>query len=519
METMQTRPAQRRATEHRRSPEASRSSRIAQLTAPAPATVATVEPLRTTTARRSRLSPWAAKAIVGAADLIVLAMAMVAAMWAATHTGGAPSSLEREVTQQVALLSLPVWILAMVRVRLYQSRFISRRSQELRRIGAATTFGALSLLVISDLWRRIDVQRDFVLYTFLFSVGLLMVEREFVRQGFLYLRRNGHRLRPVAIIGDNTEGQELRRMFDDSPELGYRFMGFVNVDRTYRLARPEDVIGYVDEVTDVLQRRHIDSVMIAASAVDVEVIPSLIRRLLNAGVNVELSPTLPDVAVERLTVRPLGRFPVMYLEPFHQSGWRMAAKRAFDFTGALLGLITLGLPLLIVSTLVRLDSKGPVFYRQTRVGRHGRLFDVIKFRTMVPNAHQLRDELATLNEADGPLFKIKNDPRVTRVGRFLRKTSIDELPQLWNVLRGEMSLVGPRPALPEEAALWSADLRDRLRVQPGITGMWQVSGRSSTSFEEYSRLDLYYVDNWSLLTDLTILGKTVPSVLLQRGAS
>jgi lipopolysaccharide/colanic/teichoic acid biosynthesis glycosyltransferase len=138
---------------------------------------------------------------------------------------------------------------------------------------------------------------------------------------------------------------------------------------------------------------------------------------------------------------------------------------------------------------------------------------------MVPNAHQLRHELTTLNEADGPLFKIRNDPRVTRVGRFLRKTSVDELPQLWNVLRGEMSLVGPRPALPEEAALWSADLRDRLRVQPGITGMWQVSGRSNTSFEEYSRLDLYYVDNWSLLTDLSILGKTLPSVLLQRGAS
>ena len=138
---------------------------------------------------------------------------------------------------------------------------------------------------------------------------------------------------------------------------------------------------------------------------------------------------------------------------------------------------------------------------------------------MVPNAHQLRHELAALNEADGPLFKIKNDPRVTRVGRFLRKTSLDELPQLWNVLRGEMSLVGPRPALPEEATLWAPELRDRLRVQPGITGMWQVSGRSNTSFEEYSRLDLYYVDNWSLLADLTILGKTVPAVLFQRGAS
>jgi len=143
----------------------------------------------------------------------------------------------------------------------------------------------------------------------------------------------------------------------------------------------------------------------------------------------------------------------------------------------------------------------------------------VKFRTMVPNAHALRAELAALNEADGPLFKIKNDPRITRIGRLLRKTSLDELPQLWNVLRGEMSLVGPRPALPEEAKLWAPELRDRLRVQPGITGMWQVSGRSNTSFDEYSRLDLYYVDNWSLIADLSIMAKTLPSVLLQRGAS
>jgi exopolysaccharide biosynthesis polyprenyl glycosylphosphotransferase len=218
-------------------------------------------------------------------------------------------------------------------------------------------------------------------------------------------------------------------------------------------------------------------------------------------------------------MRPLGRFPVMYLEPFHQSGWRSWAKRLFDLVASFAALVVLALPLATLSLLIRVDSRGPVFYRQRRVGKNGRLFDVVKFRTMVPNAHALRAELAALNEADGPLFKIKNDPRITRIGRFLRKTSLDELPQLWNVLRGEMSLVGPRPALPEEAELWAPELRDRLRVQPGITGMWQVSGRSNTSFDEYSRLDLYYVDNWSLIADLSIMAKTVPSVLLQRGAS
>jgi exopolysaccharide biosynthesis polyprenyl glycosylphosphotransferase len=259
--------------------------------------------------------------------------------------------------------------------------------------------------------------------------------------------------------------------------------------------------------------------MIAASAIDVRMTNPLVRQLLNAGVHTELSPTLPDIAVERLTMRALGRFPVMYLEPFHQSGWRSAAKRMFDLIASMLGLFVLSVPLLAVALLIKVDSKGPVFYRQRRVGKSGRLFDVVKFRTMVPNAHARRQELASLNEADGPLFKIRNDPRVTRMGRFLRKTSVDEIPQLWNVLRGEMSLVGPRPALPDEAAMWAPELRDRLRVQPGITGMWQVSGRSNTSFDEYSRLDLYYVDNWSLLADLSILAKTIPIVLMQRGAA
>lgn len=500
--------------------EVRHGARVRELTSPAPQSARDVRvPARTAPGRRSHLGPRATKACIAIADLSVLSLAMLAAMAAAAHTGGAPSPLQADVTQQLALLSLPVWLVAMVRMRLYQSRFLTRRSQEFRRIVAASMLGSGSLIVISDLWRKIDLQRDFVGYAFAFSILLLMIDREFVRRGFESMRRHGHRLRPVAIIGDNTEGQELRRMFDNYPELGFEFKGFLTVQPNRREAHPEDVLGCVDEVLDILERREITSVMIAASAVDIGLTNSLIRRLLNAGINVELSPTLPDVAAERLTIRALGRFPVMYLEPFHQSGWRSLAKRGFDAAGAFLGLLMLALPLLLVSLAIRLDSKGPVFYRQQRVGKGGRLFDVVKFRTMVPNAHAMRNELVTQNEADGPLFKIRNDPRVTRVGRFLRKTSVDELPQLWNVLRGEMSLVGPRPALPEEAALWSEDLRDRLRVQPGITGMWQVSGRSNTSFEEYSRLDLYYVDNWSLLTDLSILGKTLPSVLLQRGAS
>jgi lipopolysaccharide/colanic/teichoic acid biosynthesis glycosyltransferase len=182
-------------------------------------------------------------------------------------------------------------------------------------------------------------------------------------------------------------------------------------------------------------------------------------------------------------------------------------------------LLLLTLPVLIVAAvLIKLDSKGPLFFTQPRLGRNGVIFGVRKLRTMVVGAEIMLDELRDQSEVDGPLFKMRNDPRVTRVGRIIRKLSIDELPQLWNVVMGDMSIVGPRPALPAEAELWTDETRARLRVKPGITGMWQVSGRSSLAFEDYVRNDLYYVDNWTLLTDLAIVAKTVPVVFLGRGA-
>jgi len=516
METVST----HRAGPRRQSAEHQLRTPLRQLTAPAPITVKPVQlasepPPR----RRSVLSARVVKSVLRGADLVTIFATLCAAQYVAKHTGGVPTKEQQDSTWLLILLSLPVWMLAMVRYRLYQARFLSRRSQEYRRIIAACFVGTASLLLIPNIWRFFSVQRDFAFYALLFTIVALMIEREAVRHTFARARRHGHRLRPVIIVGDNAEGRELRRMFDTDPSLGYEFSGFVNIERSVRNARPDEVLGHVDDVLEIVRRKNVQSVMIAASAIDVKMTNPLVRRLLKAGVHTELSPTLPDIAVERLTMRPLGRFPVMYLEPFHQSGWRSLAKRLFDLVASFFALVLLAFPLAALAVLIKVDSRGPVFYRQRRVGKNGRLFDVVKFRTMVPNAHALRAELAALNEADGPLFKIKNDPRITRIGRLLRKTSLDELPQLWNVLRGEMSLVGPRPALPEEAKLWAPELRDRLRVQPGITGMWQVSGRSNTSFDEYSRLDLYYVDNWSLIADLSIMAKTLPSVLLQRGAS
>jgi exopolysaccharide biosynthesis polyprenyl glycosylphosphotransferase len=259
-------------------------------------------------------------------------------------------------------------------------------------------------------------------------------------------------------------------------------------------------------------------VVVATTAVSSETSNRLARQLTDAGIHVELSSSLRDIAAERLTVSPLGRCPMIYVEPIRRNGWRAAAKRAFDIVVAAAALVLATPVLLVVALAIKVDTRGPVLFRQQRLGRGGQPFNLFKFRTMVTVAEELIVHLRVLNQADGPLFKIRDDPRVTRIGRLLRKYSIDELPQLWNVLRGEMSLVGPRPALPAEMAAWAPELHNRLRVKPGVTGMWQVSGRSDCSFAEYMRLDLYYVDNWSFWSDLAIVAKTVPTVLLRRGA-
>jgi len=278
------------------------------------------------------------------------------------------------------------------------------------------------------------------------------------------------------------------------------------------------VLGTLDQTMDVIERVGASGAVIAASAMDLATSNRLIRELTDAGVHVELSSTLRDIASDRLTVRPLGRFPVVYIEPVARHGWRPVAKRTFDVVVAGFAFL-FALPVLAAAAVaIKLDSKGPVLFRQTRVGQHGLPFEVLKLRTMVVDAEDRLADLLASNESDGPLFKMRDDPRVTRVGRFLRKTSIDELPQLWNVLRNEMSLVGPRPALPREIEDWGTELHQRLRVKPGITGMWQVHGRGVASFELYERLDLYYVDNWSLVNDVVIVAQTIPSVLARRGA-
>ena len=448
------------------------------------------------------------------ADAIGLAVAAILSFGWRRALPGPDPSYELAKHLELAALAIPLWLGLFAHRRLYTSRFVARRLDELRRVSSALGTGFV-LLAATGYWLQLPVSRAWLVLTAAVGVPLVMAERELARQLFRRARRHGSLLKPVVIVGSNEEAFELASMLIEDQTLGYRVVGFVD-DHDQRGGG--SLLGAIEETEAVLHRTGACGVIIATSAMSVETCNRLVRRLLATGIHVELSSTLRDISADRLSIRPLGRLPIVYLEPRGVVGWRRAAKRAFDI--ALAGLILLlVLPVTVVITLlVKLDSRGPVLFRQVRVGKDGVPFKVWKFRTMVVNADDLLIDLRDRNEADGPLFKLRNDPRVTRVGRILRKASLDELPQLVNVLQGHMSIVGPRPALASELEHWEPALHARLLVKPGITGMWQVSGRSDTSFESYTRLDLYYVENWSLITDLAIVAKTVPTVLFGRGA-
>lgn len=457
------------------------------------------------------------KGIVVAADVAtILAAYTLAALLVTIRTRhGATTPAEH---LRIALISLPVWPILFAHQQMYASRFLTRLMDELRRVVHVVLVGTVALVVLGWL---LNVELDHAWVATFFVVALMGVtaERYLVRRCFRHRRRLGRSLRDVIIIGTNAEALDLAEALDD-PALGYRLVGYVSTDSTATgtVAGLPVLAGTADTVA-FAHALDAQGVILATTSLEVGLSNRLLRELLDGGLHVEMTSGLRDVTPERMTVRPLGRHPVVYLEPARRYGWRAAAKRTFDLVLSTVALVCAAPFLLIAAIAIKVSSPGPVLFRQVRVGRDGEPFHVLKLRTMVVDAEARLAELMERNESDGPLFKMREDPRITTVGRFLRKLSIDELPQLWNVVRGDMSLIGPRPALPREVEEWGEELHERLRVRPGITGMWQVSGRSDTGFAEYQRLDLFYVDNWSILIDLGILLRTVPAVLTGRGAS
>jgi exopolysaccharide biosynthesis polyprenyl glycosylphosphotransferase len=462
-------------------------------------------------ARGSRV----AKLAVAGADAVAIAAAMVLAAVVRRALFDMPEALSPVVI--VGALALPVWLCVFARYKLYTAAAVTSFTAELRRILHAVAAASAGTGLISVVLAQ-PISRVWLLLTMFLGLCTVVVERTIVRNVFRRARSHGRFQRSVVVIGTNAEALAIVQMLGDNSALGYLVVGLVECGGPNGVVAPVPVLGNWRDTVDILRSLDANGVIIATSAIEEPAANRLARELMECGYHVELTSGLVDISADRLLTRPLGRRPVMYIEPVRLAGWRAVAKRSFDVALAAVALFVTAPLLLVSAVLIKLDSRGPVFFSQVRVGRKGKLFRVWKLRTMVADAEDLLDDLRGQSEVDGPLFKMQNDPRLTRVGAFLRKLSLDELPQLWNVLRGEMSMVGPRPALPTEVSEWSEEVRNRLRVKPGITGMWQVNGRSQTSFDDYVRHDLYYVDNWTLLTDLAIVAKTVPVVLFRRGA-
>lgn len=422
---------------------------------------------------------------------------------------------------QIALggaLTVAFWLIAMSVSKLYIARVIARPSEELRRIVLAG-LGAASSLVIASFVAGIDAPTRPTLGALLGIVTLLLaVERRVSRHVFNQLRASGRMVRRIAIIGTDVHAIELADAVTTNPTLGYHVVGFIGDDLHAR-RQGRRVLGSIDHANALLREHRCGGAMISLNSVDAVDVNRLTRDLTDDGLHVALSTGLRDIDITRMRPQGLDGQNLIYVEPTIRTGWRSSAKRVFDLLVAGFGLVVTAPLVAVAAVLIKIESPGPVFFRQERVGRDGEVFKMIKLRSMYRDAEDRKVELLARNESDGPLFKIRNDPRITRVGRVIRKLSIDEFPQFWNVIRGQMSVVGPRPALPSEVLGWDDELHDRLRVLPGITGMWQVSGRADASFDAYKRLDLYYVDNWSLLHDLRIVMRTFLVLLTQRGAS
>lgn len=316
----------------------------------------------------------------------------------------------------------------------------------------------------------------------------------------------------VLIVGAGDRGTQLADYIRSNRHLGYNVKGFLDD----ALSSSREILGGIRDLPRVARDEYIDEIFITASACG-EVKQKLIARARTLCLDVTVVPELHEDITRRVPVEYIGDFPVIELhrEPIPKAG--LLVKRVFDIAFVALTSVIILPMLALLAILIRLDSPGPVFYTSKRVGRKGRAFDFYKLRSMVSNAEALREELEVFNERDSVLFKMTNDPRVTRIGRFMRKYSLDELPQFFNVLKGDMSLVGPRPPLVSEFKKYKVEHKRRLDVLPGITGLWQVSGRKDPSFEGYLLLDLQYIEDWNIVLDFEILLRTIPAVLRGTG--
>jgi len=460
-------------------------------------------------------------------DSVVVAGAVAAAQVA--RFGATPETVSAGISgfsyTMVSIALGGLWLAMLAIHRTRSTRVIGAGAEEYRRIVTAT-FQLFGLIAILSLLFRADIARGYLAIAFPLGLAGLLGGRWVMRKVVTHRRAKGDCHTSVLVVGSRQSVLTMTRNFERDSSSGYRVVGVCMPGYGYREdehvvvdGREIPVLGNEYDVIGALSACGADTVVVTATEqLGHDGIRGLVWDLEPHNVDLVVAPGVVDVAGPRLVMRPVAGFPLIHVEKPRYHGAKRFGKTAFDTCFALAALILVSPVMLVAAVAVKATSKGPVLYKSERIGINGRPFPMLKFRTMVDGADKQVSALLGQNEGAGVLFKMKDDPRITPVGKFLRKYSLDELPQFVNVLRREMSVVGPRPPLRREVEAYDGTVRRRMLVKPGLTGLWQVSGRSDLSWDETVRLDLSYVENWSMMQDILIVGKTVRAVTAGSGA-
>lgn len=454
-------------------------------------------------------------------DLFITSAVVFTALAAMSSTGQAPSTVASSAG--LGFFAVLLWNIDLEVFKTRERTVVGAGAAEYRRVFNSTlrSFGAPAIILVV---LGMDVVRGFFALALPLGLGALIASRWLWRRWLARQRLAGHRLSEAVVVGDGRDVQYVITQLSNNLSTGYKVAGVAVVapENPESLQPPWFAVpatANIDDIADVVARTGAQTVIVAGKLPGgPAILQELGWRLGDLATELVLASSLTNVAGPRVHFRPVEGLPLMHVELPQYSGLKHVLKRAFDIVVSAAALLILSPLLAVLALIVRLDSPGPAFFHQERVGRNGQLFTMLKFRSMVANAELLRADLESANEGSGVLFKLARDPRVTRAGSWMRRYSLDELPQFWNVLRGTMSLVGPRPPLATEVAGYERPTHRRLLIKPGITGLWQVSGRSDLEWGEAVRLDLYYVENWSLAGDLIILWRTFRAVYSPTGA-
>ncbi|WP_345801207.1 sugar transferase [Microbacterium sp. AZCO] len=453
-------------------------------------------------------------------DTLVIVLAAGLADVAALATGATPRDARWAVAEP--LLIAAVWLAMMAALHTREPSIAGSGATEYKRVANASGV-AFGLIAVAWAVLQVPPVRMQLLVALPVGLAALIITRHSWRRWLNAQRRLGRWAARAIVTGTRADVEYVIRMLQRQEVRSHVVLGAAIVDccddELLVDGRRYPVVGTPDSVAEDARQLGADSVVVASRPDDdPDFIKRLSWRLEGTAAELILSSSLTDVAGPRITLEPLDGLPLIHVKIPEFEGGRHALKRVMDVVVSALALVGIALILPVIALLIAADDGGPVFFRQVRVGRDGREFHMLKFRTMVPDAEAKLAALTAANEGSGLLFKLHNDPRVTRVGAVLRRYSLDELPQFWNVLRGDMSVVGPRPPLPSEVNSYDGAVCRRLFIKPGITGLWQISGRSDLTWDESVRLDLLYVENWSAMSDLMIMWRTAHIMIRPKGA-